>query len=234
MEATMIRATIRALRPGLDLAAVVAIERDGFPDPFTAAVFKDLFRRESSFSLAAEYKGKVVGFIIVDRQTWRLDILDLAVAPRWRRMGIGSQLLAEVTKILVLNQKRYQCVITNVRESNLTSQLFLQRNMFRYVKTWVSDEEGDEDHYLFEYKLTNECSGKRAPTIVAAAWVDEMGDVWQGPCDADGPFKWARFDGAGLDGRARWRPDAAERGARWSPMSSEQLAKFLAMHGAKP
>jgi len=107
---------IRAAEPD-DAEQLVEIEKQSFSHQHWKA--DEFFQYDT---IVAEVEGRVAGFL-VSRQTFAGDtaslpereILNLAVAPAFRRMGIGSALLAEELRASA-------DFFLEVRESNLAAQ----------------------------------------------------------------------------------------------------------------
>jgi [ribosomal protein S18]-alanine N-acetyltransferase len=111
-----------------DAGHLVAIEMQSFSDPNW---------KESEFfkysTIVAEVEGRIAGFL-VSRQNFAGDevsfpereILNLAVAPAFRRMGIGSALLSEELRAAA-------DFFLEVRESNLAAQALYRRFGFAEV-----------------------------------------------------------------------------------------------------
>jgi [ribosomal protein S18]-alanine N-acetyltransferase len=83
---------------GADLEAVLRIEDAVYPHPWTRGNFSD--------SLVAGYHcwvvecaGDLAGYSVVMIAAGEGHLLNLSVAVEWQRRGIGSQLLAFVTKL---------------------------------------------------------------------------------------------------------------------------------------
>ena len=96
-----------------DLAAVAAIERTAFADPWSLANFRahvdDLF-------LVAESDGEVAGYLVAWAVGPEAEILNVAVAPGARRRGTGRALLAE--SLARLGAAGVWSVYLEVRRSN--------------------------------------------------------------------------------------------------------------------
>lgn len=105
-----------------DAEQLVAIERQSFSRPHWPA--HEFFQYDT---IVAEAGGQVAGFL-VSRQTFAGDadslpereILNLAVASRFRRMGIGSALLREELRSAA-------DFFLEVRESNMAAQALYRR-----------------------------------------------------------------------------------------------------------
>ena len=118
---------IRAAQPK-DAAQLVTIEQESFSHPNWKA--PEFFKHHT---IVAEVAGQIAGFL-VSRQCFAGDassppereILNLAVLPMFRRLGIGSALLSE-------ELQKVADFFLEVRESNLAAQALYRRFGFREV-----------------------------------------------------------------------------------------------------
>jgi ribosomal-protein-alanine N-acetyltransferase len=114
-----------------DLAALVAIERRCFSDPWSEAAFQEALSSEWTFALVADSGRGTAGYLIGREAAGSGEILNLAVAPEFRRRGIGAALLEEA--LVAFRRRRASEVFLEVRESNHSAQsLYLARG-FRPV-----------------------------------------------------------------------------------------------------
>jgi ribosomal-protein-alanine N-acetyltransferase len=76
-----------------DLPAVIAIERRSFPTPWSLAMFVLELSKPSGICLAARDGDELVGYLICSRydQVWHL--MNVAVAPDQRRLGVATRLI---------------------------------------------------------------------------------------------------------------------------------------------
>jgi len=76
-----------------DLPAVIAIERRSFPTPWSLAMFVLELSKPSGICLAATIDDRLCGYLVCSRydQVWHL--MNVAVAPERRRLGIARSLL---------------------------------------------------------------------------------------------------------------------------------------------
>ena len=79
-----------------DLPAVIAIERRSFPTPWSLAMFVLELSKPSGICLAATIEDRLCGYLVCSRydQVWHL--MNVAVAPDWRRLGIARSLLRQL------------------------------------------------------------------------------------------------------------------------------------------
>lgn len=83
---------IRPMTPA-DLPAVLSIERQCQPDPWSEAMFLAELENPSATVDLCEGEGRVVGFLCSWLIFGELSILNLATAPQQQRQGIAAKLL---------------------------------------------------------------------------------------------------------------------------------------------
>ncbi len=76
-----------------DLDAIERIERASYPAPWSRAMFASELAKPSSLSLAAVHGGEVVGYLVLSRYVDAWHVMNVAVAPGFRRRGIATLLL---------------------------------------------------------------------------------------------------------------------------------------------
>jgi ribosomal-protein-alanine N-acetyltransferase len=134
-----------------DMPEVLAIEHEGFEFPWLEDDFIRCLRQRNCIGMVAEYDDRVVGFMIYELQKSRIHVLNFAVASAFRRLGVGSQMIAKL--IAKLSSQRRSRVILSVRETNLAAQLFFRENGFRAVsvlRSYYADT--PEDAYMMQYR----------------------------------------------------------------------------------
>src|SRR5512133_1117453 len=89
------RGELRLRRLGYsDLPSVLAIERRSFPTPWSLAMFVLELSKPSGICLAAtDEDDRLVAYTVCSRYADVWHIMNIAVSPERRRMGIGSELL---------------------------------------------------------------------------------------------------------------------------------------------
>jgi ribosomal protein S18 acetylase RimI-like enzyme len=107
---------------------------------------QECFRSIDTIGKVVEVEGHVVGFLIyqLDRDEHEVVIKAVAVAPDWRRHGVGRGAIGSLDRKLA---QGYERISAMVPESNLAMQLLLRDVGFRAVRVcrrWY----GDEDAYL--------------------------------------------------------------------------------------
>lgn len=134
-----------------DMPEVLAIEADSFEFPWSDEDFTRCLRQRNCIGMIAEYNDQVVGFMIYELAKTRIRILNFATAPAFRRQGVGMQMAAKL--IGKLSSDRRTRVALEVRETNLSAQLFFRSAGFRATKV-LHDyyEDTTEDAYQMQYR----------------------------------------------------------------------------------
>ena len=83
---------IRSALPA-DAESLVGIERRAFSDPWSEASFREALTSPWTFGLVAETGRGTAGYLIGREVGGTGEVLNLAVAPEFRRRGIGGALL---------------------------------------------------------------------------------------------------------------------------------------------
>ena len=83
-----------------DLPQILGIERDSFPSPWSAGMFILEMNRSGSVCLAAERSGSLVGYVVCSKidEDWHL--MNIAVEPSGRRVGVGEKLMVDLLSTL--------------------------------------------------------------------------------------------------------------------------------------
>lgn len=135
-----------------DLPEILAIEAASFAIPWVEEDFTKALRGRNVIGMACELGEQIVGYMIYELHTKKLNVLKLAVDPTLLRRSIGAQLIAKLLSKLS-NARRDHLTIT-VRETNLAAQLFLKKQGFKaqkIVRRFYDDTR--EDGIPFVYAL---------------------------------------------------------------------------------
>lgn len=137
-----------------DMAEVLRAEHDSFDYSWTEDDFLRCLRQRNCIGMVAEHDERVVGFMIYELHKTKLHVLNFAVAPEWRRSGIGTQMVMKL--VGKLSSHRRTKISLAVRESNLPAQLFFRSQGFIASKVLRSyyDDSG-EDAYLMNYLISD-------------------------------------------------------------------------------
>jgi ribosomal-protein-alanine N-acetyltransferase len=114
-----------------DAAALVAIERRCFSDPWSEGAFREALSSEWTFGLVADSGRGPAGYLIGREAAGSGEILNLAVAPEFRKRGIGAALLEEGVR--AFRRRGAIEVFLEVRESNHSAQALYLAQGFRPV-----------------------------------------------------------------------------------------------------
>ena len=135
-----------------DMPEVLAIEHASFEYPWCEEEFLRVLRQRNCIGMVAEQGERVVGFMIYELHKNKLQVLDFATHPEFRRLGVGNQMLAKL--VGKLSSHRRTRIVLHVRETNLAAQLFFRIQGFRAMDV-VREHFADtgEDAYLMNYLL---------------------------------------------------------------------------------
>ena len=145
-----------------DMPDVLQTERDSFDYAWTEEDFLRCLRQRNCIGMVAEMNDRVVGFMIYELHKSKLHVLNFAVAPGCRRMGIGMQMVAKL--IAKLSSHRRTKITLAIRERNLAAQLFFRQLDFKAVKVLRNYyEDSHEDAFLMEFRVEKEDEFDAAP-----------------------------------------------------------------------
>jgi ribosomal-protein-alanine N-acetyltransferase len=151
MEIAMDRVDVRWM-VRRDMAEVLDIERASFEFQWTEEDFVTCLRQRNCIGMVAECKGRIVGFMIYMLLKSQLHLINFAVAPPFRKAGVGRQMIERLVD--KLSQQRRQEICLEVRETNLAAQLFFRANGFAASGVLRGHyEDTDEDAYTMTYRL---------------------------------------------------------------------------------
>jgi ribosomal-protein-alanine N-acetyltransferase len=155
-----------------DMPEVLQIETQAFEFAWTEEDFLRCLRQRNCIGMVAEHGEKVVGFMIYELHKNKLHIMNFAVHPQWRRLGVGAQMVIKL--ISKLSSHRRTRVTLEVRETNLPAQLFFHRQDFRAVRV-LRGFYGDsgEDAFLMEYRFGNAVPEEMEETVNRIAQFEE-------------------------------------------------------------
>ena len=146
---------------GRDLPKILGIEQESFENPWREDDFIRRLECRNCIGIVAEANDHIAGYMIYERNKGRIDLLNLAVDPKFRRGGVGKELVAHL--IAKLSPLRHSRLSVSVRDSNLSAHLFFKSLGFRCVQVrHDSYEDTADDAYDFVYDIRRqdrECSG---------------------------------------------------------------------------
>lgn len=138
-----------------DLDGIIAIESVSYPSPWPRRVFEREIKADNSYKRVIRLGGFVVGYIV----TWTIydevHILNIAVHPDYRNMGIGEKLMSDCLSYSSGNGLKY--AVLEVRVSNNAARNLYHKIGFREIqlrKKYYSDT--GEDGIVMMYELQNQ------------------------------------------------------------------------------
>ena len=109
-----------------DLPAVEEIERASYPTPWSRAMFAAELRKQSSLALGAfGDEDQLVGYAFVSRYVDAWHVMNVAVAPEYRRHGIATALLERLFEVTSADPRRGYTL--EVRVSNVDAIRLYER-----------------------------------------------------------------------------------------------------------
>ena len=133
-----------------DLFDVYRLEKACFPldswpliDVFVALIFPRILR------FKAISDGRLIGFVLGERDRRTGWIATIGVAPEFRRKGVAKQLLRAVE-----DRMDKASVRLCVRESNRAARLLYEQAGYREIDTWSGYYKGGEDAIVMEKPLS--------------------------------------------------------------------------------
>lgn len=135
-----------------DLPAVMQLERAAHSHPWRQSSFEDCLRGRQRCWLA-EYKGVLVGYVVVAHGGGDAELLNIAVAPGFQRKGIGSYLLQHAVNYV---KDHADMMFLEVRVSNRKAiELYAREGFFEVGqrKNYYPTVNGREDALLMACQL---------------------------------------------------------------------------------
>lgn len=133
-----------------DMPEVLVIEHASSEYPWGEDEFLVHLRRRSCIGYVAEHGEQVVGFMIYELHKDRLEVLDFATDPEFRRRGVGRQMVEKL--VGKLSYHRRTRITLAVRETNLDAQFFFRRRGFLAADVLREHyPDTGEDAYVMEY-----------------------------------------------------------------------------------
>jgi ribosomal-protein-alanine N-acetyltransferase len=155
-----------------DMPEVLHTEQESFEFAWTEEDFLRCLRQRNCIGMVAEQGEKVIGFMIYELHKAKLHILNFAVAPCYRRGGVGAQMVSKL--VSKLSSHRRTRITLEVRETNLPAQLFFKSQGFKAVKVLRAFyEDSGEDAYLLQYRLSSDTAEEAEEAVNRIAQFEE-------------------------------------------------------------
>ncbi len=139
-----------------DMPAVLAIEDASSEFPWCEEEFLRVLRHRQCIGMVAcnppHEHGSVVGFMIYELHEAKLQVLNFAVVPDFRRRGVGRQMVAKLVGKLSSHRRTHIDVL--VPDSRLDAQLFFRASGFRAEDVMRGYfEDTGQDAYRMRYRI---------------------------------------------------------------------------------
>ena len=138
--------TIRRAQPA-DIPHIVAIERMAFVDPWDESTLRESLAYFPETFFVAQNNGNIAGFVAAGLEDTGEEfyghIMNLAVAPDYRRRGVGQHLIRRLEQEFALSGA--SGVQLEVRITNTGAQEFYRRLGYREVFQIASYYANNED-----------------------------------------------------------------------------------------
>ena len=111
------------------LDKITDIEKDCFSNPWSRASFEaSLAADKLQTCLTALLDGEAAGYICIFHLFEEGELLNIAVSPKYRRLGIAQRLIDEM--LTLLKTKNVERVTLEVRQSNASARSLYEKNGF--------------------------------------------------------------------------------------------------------
>lgn len=114
-----------------DVPQLRLLEEQCFADPWTPKALRDTLLEERCFFLSAVENGRICGYLNTTYILDELNIHRVCVLPEYRRMGVGTAMMARL--IDFCHEQNFRQVFLEVRKSNLEAQRLYGRFGFQVV-----------------------------------------------------------------------------------------------------
>lgn len=131
-----------------DMGDVLAIERLCFEHPWTDEDFFDALRQRNCVGAVEEDGDVIRGFVLYKLGREQLEILNIAVHPDHRHLGIGRRMVKNLQDKLRPNRRKVLCI--TVKESNLPAHLFFQS--LGFIAVIQGRHDANEAAYRFLFR----------------------------------------------------------------------------------
>lgn len=144
-----------------DLPQIVAIETSSFTTPWSETLFYNEILKTIAVPRVAKTDGKVVGYLCANVILDEGHILNLAVHPEFRGLGVASSLIREMVGIM--RERDCRSVFLEVRVSNKEARSMYEKFGFCLLGTrknyYISPV---EDAVIMVLRLTGQASENSA------------------------------------------------------------------------
>ena len=139
-----------------DMLSVLEIEQGSFDTPWIEADVVNLLRQSNTIGMVAEHNENIVGFVVYSLFKYTIGIERLAVHPKVRLRGVGSQIVDRLAS--KIHHQRRNRITMLVDETNLGGLHFLKKLGFtaeRLVRNPFDDRDVDgiDMHFVAQQEV---------------------------------------------------------------------------------
>ena len=114
-----------------DVSAIAKLEQICFSDPWSETSIKSELNNPLSYWLVADDNGTIAGYVGSQSVLDSADMMNIAVAPEYRRRGVGRMLINNL--ISYLREQKVIALLLEVRVSNMAAISLYQKFGFQQV-----------------------------------------------------------------------------------------------------
>jgi ribosomal-protein-alanine N-acetyltransferase len=136
-----------------DVEAVIAIESEIYPFPWSYGNFRDSLSAGYSCWIY-EFGGLVIGYAVMMMAAGEAHLLNLGIAGDWQGRGMGRRFLLQLIRLA--REYHASSIFLEVRPSNIAARRLYATEGFREIavrKKYYPAENGREDAILMELVL---------------------------------------------------------------------------------
>lgn len=141
----------KPLNLGQQISSLLEIERDCYADPWDRETFHHCLKQKNTTGMTVEIDGKLVGYIIYQKNKSKYTIVNLAVVQKHQRQGLATKLLKSL-KLSLRNDDVIEMIVSDIC---IAAHMFLKSQGFqakKVEKKYFKVGNSYEDGYLFNYK----------------------------------------------------------------------------------
>ncbi len=136
-----------------DVPAVLAVERAGYPHPWTEGIFRDCLRA-GYCCWVLEVDGRMVGHGVLSVAVGEAHILNICVHPDWQGKGLGRRILDRMLRLA--RKHEADTAFLEVRVSNTVAQRLYETAGFNEIglrRAYYPAHNGREDAVVYAKAL---------------------------------------------------------------------------------
>lgn len=136
-----------------DIDAVMRVEKESYPFPWTEGNFKDCLK-SGYYACVLEDQTELIGYAVMSMGAGEAHILNICILPAQRGKGLGRRLLHHLEETAKTNQ--VDMLLLEVRTSNKIAISLYESmgfNELGYRENYYPDHEGNEDALVMARQL---------------------------------------------------------------------------------